>query len=51
MLVCLYTGRSAEWIAEELNVSLSTTRSHTRNIYTKLEVHSREELFALLERR
>lgn len=51
VLACLLTGRSAEWIAEELCVSLSTTRSHTRNIYTKLDVHSREELFALFDAR
>lgn len=51
VLACLLTGRSAEWIADELCVSLSTTRSHTRNIYTKLDVHSREELFALFDER
>ncbi|MGD9376018.1 MAG: LuxR C-terminal-related transcriptional regulator [Anaerolineae bacterium] len=30
-------------MAEQLYVAVSTVRSHTKNIYSKLDVHSRVE--------
>ncbi len=36
-------GRSANWIAEHLTISKNTVRTHLRAIYSKLDVHSRQE--------
>lgn len=38
------SGRSIPWIAAKLGVSEGTIRSHTRHIYEKTNVHSRQEL-------
>lgn len=43
-------GRSANWIAEELTISKNTVRTHIRNCYTKLDVHSRQELLDYFEK-
>lgn len=40
----LSRGRGSQSISDALTISLYTTRAHTRNIYTKLDVHSRQEL-------
>lgn len=37
------TGKSRRRIAEELFVDLETVKSHVKNIYAKLDVHSKEE--------
>lgn len=37
-------GYSSTYIAEKLVISSSTVRFHQRNIYTKLGIHSRQEL-------
>jgi NarL family two-component system response regulator LiaR len=37
------TGRRGRQIAGELHISADTVRSHTQNIYAKLDVHSRLE--------
>ena len=42
------SGRSANWIAEELVISKNTVRSHLRSVYTKLDVHNRQELLDFL---
>ncbi len=41
-------GRSANWIAENLTISKNTVRTHLRAIYSKLDVHSRQELLDFL---
>lgn len=41
-------GRSANWIADFLTISKNTVRSHLRAIYTKLDVHTRQELLDFL---
>ena len=43
----VYDGLSAEQIAEDACVSLSTVRSHIRNILNKLNVHSQLAAVAL----
>lgn len=45
----LLEGRSAAAIAERLDLSLETVRSHVRQAYAKLQVRSREQLFAKLQ--
>ncbi|MEL7124010.1 MAG: response regulator transcription factor [Bacteroidota bacterium] len=42
----LTQGLSFKMIADELNISINTVRTHTKKIYKKLEVNSRAELFA-----
>ena len=41
-------GHSSTFIAEQLFISASTVRFHQQNIYRKLDVHSRQELLALV---
>jgi two-component system nitrate/nitrite response regulator NarL len=43
VLRAMMTGRRGRQIASELHISADTVRSHTQNIYAKLEVHSRLE--------
>ena len=49
ILLFLGRGHTSGYIAKELMVAESTVRSHRKNIYRKLEVSSREELFNLLD--
>ncbi|MCR5583074.1 MAG: helix-turn-helix transcriptional regulator [Eggerthellaceae bacterium] len=49
ILSYLGRGHSNAYIAEKLFISESTVRTHVKHIYQKLEVHSREELFVLLD--
>lgn len=44
----LAKGRSAPYIAELYQVSENTVRSHIKHIYTKLDVHSRQELLSFV---
>lgn len=43
VLVLLMQGRSRSFIADALMISPETVRTHVRNIYAKLDVHSRDE--------
>ncbi len=36
-------------IAERLFISENTVRTHSRHIYAKLDIHSRQELGAMLQ--
>ena len=47
----LATGRQLREIARELHVSLNTVRTHTRNLYRKLDVASRAEAVETATRR
>ena len=49
MLPLALKGRTAERIAGELFVSKSTIDTHLRRIYTKCNVHTRQELIDLAE--
>lgn len=44
-------GRSKTFIADELFISENTVRTHSKNVYAKLGIHSREELISLFENR
>ncbi|MDR3307484.1 MAG: helix-turn-helix transcriptional regulator, partial [Coriobacteriales bacterium] len=50
ILELLALGRGSDNIAKKLSISLNTVRTHTHNIYAKLDVHSRQELVDLIER-
>lgn len=45
----LVKGRSAPFIRDELCISLNTVTSHIKHIYTKLGVHTRQELIDLVD--
>ena len=45
----LARGRTAQEIADREVVSIYTVRAHTRSIYSKLNVHSKKELTALVQ--
>lgn len=44
VVVLIAEGRSSARIQEELSISAGTVNYHTRNIYAKLGVHSRQEI-------
>lgn len=46
----LARGRSVPYIAEKLTIAESTVTSHSRSIYRKTGVHSRQQLIDLVER-
>lgn len=50
ILVLLSEGMTAVVIAETLVISTSTAKSHMRNIYAKLGVHTQGELLLLIHR-
>lgn len=49
ILIALSKGRNASYIQKELVISEGTVRTHMRNIYRKLGVHSQQELIDLVE--
>lgn len=46
VLLRMIEGLNAEAIADALDLSIETVRSHIRNLYTKMGVASREAMFA-----
>lgn len=48
VFMLLANGRSAPFIRDELMVSLNTVSSHIKHIYGKMGIHSRQELFDLV---
>lgn len=48
VLPLLAQGHTANYIAETLCISLNTVKTHTRRIYDKLGVHTRDELIFLI---
>jgi len=50
VLLLLAKGRNAEYITQELVISLHTAKAHIYNIYQKMNVHSRQELIDLIEK-
>lgn len=48
VLLHLARGRSSTYIGKELWLSPDTVRGHIRNIYSKLGVHSKQELIDMI---
>ncbi len=49
ILQMLASGTKTNAVAEELSISRSTVRNHIRNIFTKLDVHTRLEAIRCAE--
>lgn len=49
VFLLLARGRSLPVIREELSIATGTAQTHIRHIYEKLSIHSRQELFDLIE--
>lgn len=45
----LAMGYGSDRIAQTMGVKVNTVRTHTHNVYVKLDVHSREELMLLVD--
>lgn len=50
VLVLIAEGRSSARIQEDLSIAAGTVNYHTRNIYAKLGVHSRQEIIDMILR-
>ncbi len=48
VLVLLLEGRNATSIAKVLQLSPNTVRTHLKNVYSKMDVHNRHDLLALV---
>ncbi len=48
VLLLLAQRKTLVQISDDLVVSLATVKTHTHNIYKKLGVHSRQELYLFL---
>lgn len=42
-------GRNAEYVSQELVISIHTAKTHIANIYQKLDVHSSQEMLDLID--
>ena len=51
VLELLASGANARYVQDKLVISYHTVRTHIKHIYTKLDVHNREELIAVLQRK
>jgi DNA-binding CsgD family transcriptional regulator/F0F1-type ATP synthase assembly protein I len=49
VLALLARGRNSKVIQEELHITYNTAKAHVRHIYTKLGVHTQQELIDLAE--
>ncbi|MDO4443655.1 MAG: helix-turn-helix transcriptional regulator [Slackia sp.] len=50
VLIAFAHGRNVAYLAERLVLSTNTIRSHSKTLYAKLGVHSKQELIDLVER-
>lgn len=49
ILELILRGRNVARMSETLFVSENTVRSHSKNLYRKLDVHNRQQVFDLVE--
>jgi len=47
VLELIVDGKTSQEIADELCISITTVRTHTQNVYRKLEVYNRAEATAI----
>lgn len=51
VLLLVGHGRTASYISDELGIAYNTTKGHIKNLYAKCGVHSKQELFDMIEER
>ncbi len=51
VMLLLARGRTIDYIHDKLGISMNTAKSHVRNVYTKLGIHTRQELLDVVEQR
>lgn len=49
VMLLMAKGKDARTISDSLFISFNTTRTHIKNVYTKLEVHNRGEFINLID--
>ncbi len=49
VLIKLREGRSVPYIARHFYLAENTVKYHCKNIYRKLDIHSKQELFDLFD--
>ncbi len=49
VLILLARGRNASYISQSLAISHDTAKTHIKNIYLKLDIHSQQELLDMIE--
>ena len=49
VLYLLAKGRNVSYIKEKLYISEGTAKTHVHHVYKKLNVHSQQELMALID--
>jgi DNA-binding CsgD family transcriptional regulator len=50
IMALIARGRNGAYIQERLYISLSTFQTHSKNIYRKLDIHSRQDLMSLFDK-
>lgn len=50
VLLLLAQKKTARDIEQELCIANGTAKAHIRHVYQKLDIHTREELFAMVEK-
>lgn len=48
ILACLAQGRSTQYMADKFTLSENTVKSHVRNVYQKLGVHSKQDVIDII---
>lgn len=51
VMFLLARGRTINYIHDKLGISMNTAKTHVRNVYTKLGIHTRQELLDLVDQR
>jgi DNA-binding CsgD family transcriptional regulator len=48
VILLISQGHTQAYCADAMVLSVNTVRSHMKNLYTKLDIHSKEELLEML---
>jgi DNA-binding NarL/FixJ family response regulator len=48
VMKCVWEGNTNQQVAEQLNISINTVKTHLKNCFSKLDVNSRSEAIAVI---